>query len=209
MGKQTFKERVAQIANEQAIHYQNNYVKYEYLLCSEAFINQDYYIISAKEDNYCHLIGVNTDLSPKAFFDKCLESSLTESDFDFLKSGRDEKEVKGSVRRKIKALPFFTSMMGKDLIVQENFTKNAISCIFASTDCNITIGFANPDRSRPMTLLWNDELNYNKSGFVDLILRKESGNEDFTDIIYGDVEALKKFHTKIKHLISPELSNNI
>lgn len=72
MAMQSFKERVTQVAIAQAKIYEQVFLKYEYLLCSEAFSNKPYYIISAHADNYRHLIGVNTVFSADDFFQKCL-----------------------------------------------------------------------------------------------------------------------------------------
>lgn len=164
----SFKERVAQVAIDQAKQYRDVFLDFEYLLCSEAFIKQDYYIIAATANNYRHLIGVNTAISADDFFERCINGSLSENDFDFKKSGRSELEIKGSVRRKIKSLPFFTAMMGSELVVQEDYTKNGILCSFATTDCNMTVGFINEGKSRPKSLLWGDSLDWNKVAYVDL-----------------------------------------
>ena len=110
MVTQSFKERVAQVAIAQAKVYEQVFLKYEYLLCSEAFSENPYYIISAHADNFRHLVGVNTSFSAEEFFNKCLDGTLTENDFDFIKRGQSEKEVKGAVRDKIIALPEFLSI---------------------------------------------------------------------------------------------------
>ncbi len=60
---QNFKERVAQLAIAQAKVYEQIFLKYEYLLCSEAFSENQYYIIFAHADNFGHLVGVNTSFS--------------------------------------------------------------------------------------------------------------------------------------------------
>ena len=207
MESSSFKERVAQVAIEEAARYKAVFVDYEYLVCSDAFKKQDYYIISAKPDNYRHLIGVNTAISASVFFEKCISGDLSEADFDFSKAGRSEKEIKGSVRRKIKSLPVLTSIIGKDLIVQEDYNRNGILCSFASTDCNVTIGFVNEGKSRPKTLLWGDSLDWDKSAFVDLILRREAGTEKFSDLIIGNAEMLRKYKDKIELLLTTELLN--
>lgn len=67
----SFKERVKNIAILEADAYQRIYVENTYLIFSTQFKNNEYYILSAEEDNYLHLIGVNTDLSAKDFFERC------------------------------------------------------------------------------------------------------------------------------------------
>lgn len=100
----SFKERVKNVAINESKNYKRIFVDYEYLICSQVFSNKDYYIISANEDNYQHLIGINSSLSAKYFFIKCFNGTLQETDFDFNKSGQSEKAIKGTVRRKIKVL---------------------------------------------------------------------------------------------------------
>ena len=87
MAAQSFKERVTQVAIAQAKIYEQVFLKYEYLLCSEAFSDKPYYIISAHADNFRHLVGVNTTFSAEEFFVRCLAGTLTENDFDFYKRG--------------------------------------------------------------------------------------------------------------------------
>lgn len=201
----SFKKRVVQTAVDQARQYKDVFVDFEYLLCSKAFVKQDYYILAADTSNYRHLIGVNTSVSAEDFFTKCIDGTLQESDFDFIKSGRTEREIKGSVRRKIKSLPFFTSMIGKDLVVQEDYVKNGVLCSLATTDCNVTVGFINSQKSRPKTLLWGDSLDWDKAEYVDLILRRKSGDVFFSEIIVGTEKTLLEYRNKIEKITKPEL----
>ncbi len=200
-----FEERVARVASEQAKVYEQAFLRYEYLLCSKAFALQDYYIISSHADNYRHLVGVSITCSTDGFFEKCLNGTLTESDFGFNKKGRSEKEIKGSVRDKIIALPNFLAMMSQPLLAQENFTKNHVHCVFATTDSSATVGFVASDRSRPMTLMSGDRLNPSSSATVDLILRRPVGHTYFNEIVIGDEEMLQKYMDKIEDVIADDL----
>ncbi len=205
MAAQSFKERVTQTAISQAKVYEKVFLKYEYLLCSKAFHNQSYYIISAHADNYRHLVGVNTAISADDFFAKCINGTLTEEDFDFNKKGQPEKEVKGAVRDKLIALPQFLTMMEKPLLAEEEFVKNRVHCIFATTDQSATVGFATADRSKPMTLLRGDRLNPLKSAPVDLILRRQTGAELFDEIVCGDETMVAKYMGGIQKILSDDL----
>ena len=200
-----FKERVAQEASRFAAQYQCVFVDYEYLLCSEAFLECDYYIISAKNDNFRHQLGVHTTLTPDSFYQKCIEGELTPNDFDFQKPGETEKGVKGTVRRKMQAFPNFLGMMNRDLVVQEKFEKNHVICTIATTDCEVTMGFINSDKLRPKTLMKGDQIDWENAGTVDLILRKPAGSALFNEIIAGDNSALMKYFPKIKDLVSSEM----
>lgn len=208
MAELTFKQRVAQTAITYATVYESVYLKYEYLVCSEAFSSQDYYIIAACADNYRHLIGVNTAISADDFFAKCLSGTLTEDDFDFVKNGQSEAAVKGSVRRKINALPHFLSMLGSPLVAQEKFIKNRVSCTFATTDKCVTVGYITVGKSRPKTLLKGDELEEEKCRKVDLILRRPTGEKLFSEIVCGNAGMITKYKAKIEPLLAENLLVN-
>ena len=78
----SFKTRVKETAISIALDYYSYYVCRDYLLISDAFKCSPYYIVRAEKDNYLHLVGVSTLLSATAFFDKCLNGTLEESDFE-------------------------------------------------------------------------------------------------------------------------------
>ena len=50
--QKSFKERVKESVIQNAYSYKKYFVDYEYLLCSAAFVKNEYYIVSAYEDNY-------------------------------------------------------------------------------------------------------------------------------------------------------------
>ncbi len=205
MQQQAFKQRVAQAAIEYAEKYEDVFLKYEYLLCSEAFAQCEYYLIAAHEENYRHLIGVSTEMSAADFFRKCRTGELEADDFTFVKKGQTEAAVKGSVRRKILALPDFISMMGMPLLAQENYVKNKVRCSFATTDRRVTVGFTASGKSRPMTLLRGNELDSSKCYAVDLILRRKAGNPRFDEIVYGDPKMVYRYISKIRPLLTDDL----
>jgi hypothetical protein len=91
----SFKERVRNAAIRYSKdYYFSQYVSRDYLVFSDAFQSQPYYIISAEKSNYLHLIGVSTNLSATDFFDKCFNGTLAESDFGFHRMGRTRKPPK-------------------------------------------------------------------------------------------------------------------
>lgn len=206
MEEVSFKERVKNTAIAEAKNYKKNYVDYEYLVCSSAFEIKNYYILDAKEDNYQHLIGVHSLIEPKDFFEKCYYGTLKETDFDFKKRRQSEKSVKGSVREKIKVLSNAMNLFNNNIIkVEEEFSKNKVSCSFATSDNKCTLGFIDTSRSRPMTLLKGNELNVNKVKDISLVLRKYAGKEKFDEIILGNSETLMTYYEKIKEHIDESL----
>ena len=71
MNNISFKQRVCQSIIDQSKIYQKIFVDRQYLICSKCFKNRKYYILVANKDNYLHLVGVHTNLTPSDFFEKC------------------------------------------------------------------------------------------------------------------------------------------
>ena len=90
----------------------------------------------------------------------------------FQKKNQSEKSVKGSVRRKISALENINNFFAQELYIEEGFRKNKVSCVIATSDNKITIGFSEGIYSRPKTLLKGNMLNMSTNQ-IDLILSKE------------------------------------
>lgn len=203
--QKSFKERVKETVIQNAYSYKRYFVDYEYLLCSVAFLKNEYYIVSAYEDNYLHLTGLHTSMDADTFFEKCYKGILEESDFDFCKSGQSESEVKGSVRRKINSLPSIMDIFNVGTFVEEDFEKNRIRCTLAVANVSVTLGFVVAGRAKPMTLLKGNELNSAKAKKLDLVLRRKSGESRFTEILVGDGERLAEHKDELSGLLSEEL----
>ena len=65
--EESFKGRVVETAISCASIYQEKFVEYDYLICSEAFEGSKCQEIKAETNNFLHLLGVNTSLSPDDF----------------------------------------------------------------------------------------------------------------------------------------------
>ena len=204
-GQKSFKERVKETFISYAQDYKAYYVDYEYLLCSKAFSRSAYYIVSAHEDNYLHLTGVHTNLGASAFFQKCYDGTLEEGDFDFIKDGQSESEVKGSVRRKINALGAIMGIFSGSTIAEEDFVKNRIRCALATSNTNVTLGFTVVGKAKPMTLLKGNELDSAKAQSLDLVLRKAHGECNFEEMIVGSEEILREYKEKLGSIVSGSL----
>lgn len=167
----SFKTRVKETLEECAIDYLTNFVEKKYTIYSSRFTKNTYYTIDAKKDNYLHLTGVKTNLKPEEFFDKCIDGTLKESDFDV-----GDKSKKGSIRRKITVLKTAVNLFdGTKLIsVQETFIKNKVVCSFATSDGSCTLGFILKENSKPLTLLKGNELD----SCYPLELIFETGTDD-------------------------------
>lgn len=179
----SFKERVRKELLVAAKDYKRNFVDVDYLLYSRSFRYQRLYVVSAKEDNFLHLTGVGTDLSAQHFFEKCLDGTLAEEDFEI-----GDKMQKGSIRRKMSVLPQAMSLFSSyPLYVEEQFQKNRISCSFASTTTAkvCTVGFTKTKLSKPQTVLKG---NYLKNPVaVELLLKKESSRQRSYQVVYNSI----------------------
>lgn len=198
----SFKTRVKNTIMSEAKNYREAYIEYEYLLYVSG-VSEKYYIITGNKENYLHLVGVYTTLSPEVFFDKCIDE-LDESDFDFIDG--DGKDIKGTVRRKIKVLNNFTMLMQqKKLYIQENFRKNNVICTVGATDHVCTAGFIKSSRSRegrafPKTLMKGNELT--KINEVEILLRKRKTSDKFDEILIGSRYQVRKYYDDLKEKIS-------
>ena len=121
-----------------------------------------------------------------------MDQSLQATDFDFRRQGVAEKDIKGAVRKKIYALPYMNGFFNKALYAEEGFKDNRVVGTFSSSDGEITMGFVS--NGNPMSLLKGDKLRQTKVP-VDVVLRKDKDTDTpyFTDIIYGDKEALDSY----------------
>ena len=200
--EESFQERVTKVAITCASEYRDSFVEYDYLVCSEAFGENKCQEIRAEANNYLHLIGVNTRLSPDGFYQKCIDGTLQDSDFNFIKKDQSEKSVKGSVRQKIKALPEMLKMFEKELMAEKNFKKNKISCLFAAADSDFTIGFV--ETGRPKSLMRKNQLDEKKRKPVELVLRKKRTEEVYAERIVGSEEDFAKYKDIIANYIKKD-----
>ena len=203
--QKSFKERVKEVVIQCSKKYKKYYADYECLICSSAFAICSYYIIAAHKDNYLHL----TSLDTSNFLKKCYKWTLEETDFNFCKNGQTEKEVKGSVRRKINTLPLIIDLFTCNTFVEEDFNKNKIRCSLAAGTTNVTLGFVVAGKAKPMTLLKGNELNPNKAKPINIVLRREAGTNKFTNIVAGSIEELRAYSEILSDKLSDELLSKI
>ena len=117
------------------------------------------YIIRFYETNFLHLTGVKTNLTTFEFYEKCLDGTISEKDFDC----DSTPERKGLVRLKMKHLPSIDEFFNQTLLVQESFEKGTIKCLIATSDGKCTIGFVDAKYCvRPKTILDKNHLKKDK-----------------------------------------------
>ena len=198
MEQTSFKTRVKDAAITNAQAFKENYIDYEYCVCSTSF-EEKINIIKTLPGNYLHLVGVNTSMPADTFFKKCINGTLQESDFDFNKRGVASNSLKGAVRDKIRVLPNMVKLINdSEIRVQGNFDRNQISCAFASGDNACTLGFAKS--GHPKSLLRGDYLDCEASATPDLILRRKAGATIFDEVILENNPS--KYKEELEELIS-------
>ena len=206
----SFKDRVRAEMIRSAADYKCNFIDCEYLVCSDAFNDRKFFIIDGKAENYKHLTGVNSALDPITFFTKCFDGSLALGDFDFNKAGESEKDTIGTVRRKIAVLPDMVGLFqNHQIMTEENFVKNRITCSFATTDGLCTVGFIHTSKSRPKTLLKGNVLNPQTMKPVCLLIRKTAGQQRFGELLIGDSEAFLNYYSDIKDSVDENLTRTL
>lgn len=95
MGTKSFKENVLDSILTGAKSYQS-LLGFDFVVKSDAFRFRGEYVIRFHADNFLHLTGVGTSLSPKEFFFKAVDGSLSLDDFDC----EATPQRKGTVRLK-------------------------------------------------------------------------------------------------------------
>ena len=210
----SFKTRVKETAIIYAKEYQSYYVNKEYLLISDALCSYKFCIIKAEKDNYLHLLGITTRFSASVFFDKCYQGTLEECDFEIVSHGQDSSSSKGSIRRKINALPYIFDLMGSNSFVEENFRKNSVSCSVASSNGLCTLGFVLTPYARPKTLIKGNELDEAKRKPIKVLLSKDRAEHNYNQVIVGSTSDILENYEIIKGYIGENLyrklfSNNI
>lgn len=205
MKELSFSERVRTIAIQESKRYKEVYVDYEYLILADN-LKEKFYIITGTKENYLHLIGIHTTLTPFTFFDKCMLEELRTEDFDFVHNGT---ELKGTVRRKIKVLSNMNKLIyQRKLYVQEQFKKNRVLCSLGTSDNVCTVGFIKTSRrlearAFPKTLMRGNELKDMKE--VELLLRREKGMDLFNRILIGNKEIVRRHFEELKNVITVNL----
>ena len=105
-----------------------------------------------------HLTGVSTCLSANDFFNKCYESAISVDDFDYKNISQ-----KNIIKSKLQCLPYLATIFNSSLQVQEQFSKNVVSCKIAASNNSCTIGFAGGKKCvYPKTILSKNHLDISK-----------------------------------------------
>ena len=155
MNQKPFKQRALELLILGAKEY-SKLLGFDFILASSFFKNREKYVLRFYEGNFLHLTGVLTNLTPKDFFLKCFDGSITIDDFDCDSS----LSLKGTVRQKLSHLSHISSFFDSGVRCQETFIKGKVQCIIATSDGKYTLGFTGGKGPlNPLTLLHKDMLN--------------------------------------------------
>lgn len=135
------------------------------------------------------------------FFDKCLNGTLGETDFELEFHGRDPKFSKGSIRQKILTLPNMMNIFSASSLVEEDFQKNVVRCSITTSNGLCSVGFVTTPQARPMTLLKGDELDHSKTDSIKLILSKSRDDCFYSNIVVGSETDVISYFDEIKDML--------
>ena len=167
MGTKSFKENVLDSILTGAKSYQS-LLGFDFVVKSDAFRFRSEYVIRFHADNFLHLTGVGTSLSPKEFFFKAVDGSLSLDDFDC----EATPQRKGMVRLKVRNIRNIGAFFDRTLAVQEKLVSGRVICLFAATDGTFTLGFTGGKMVNPMSLL-NKNKNDPALAILDFVIEKK------------------------------------
>ncbi len=151
-----FKKKILKTINVSAKLYSGLCDNF-YIVSSADFQKAPYYVLHFYPQNFLHLTGVKTSLTPLDFFLKAKNGELLGEDFDCgspKSANKRERDLYGHVVQKMRHLPKLAAAFNGEekLCAQENFKKGAIPCCFATANGKFTIGFIGKELC-PLTLL--------------------------------------------------------
>ncbi|MFK5883680.1 MAG: hypothetical protein QM489_04990 [Candidatus Izemoplasma sp.] len=197
----SFFQRVINVIISSSTDFKKNFVDYDYLLLSEGFSYKKHYLIKTTEGNYLHLTGISTSLTPTDFFKKCLNGSIQISDIENNPEDVTKLYYKGLIRKKIQVLSEMSKGIDNTYLLEENFTKNRVSCSIASANSNLTLGFvSNGNKEIPMSLLKGNLITPREACNIDFMLRTETNKNNFDCLVIGNSHQFKKHLHKNEYL---------
>ena len=152
METKSFKENALDSILAGAKSYQS-LLGLDFVVSSDRFLYQKKYVIRFHADNFLHLTGVRTSLSPKEFFSKAVDRALSSGDFDC----ESTPDLKGTVRLKARNIRNIGTLFDRTVAVQEKMVSGRVICLLAATDGAFTLCFTGGRVINPMSLLNKDK----------------------------------------------------
>ena len=159
--------------------------------------------VSFDDNNFLHLTGVNTSLSPVMFYERCTNQKLSLADFEF-----DEDKF---AFLKLEALPIMVSKNLSAKMIGDYDTYNPkLKTDKLAGNVNAIMGFVEKDETPnvfiPNTVLKSDIRNYSKSTLrIIATFRKNITEDKYQELTYkaNKVEWEKlKFPEQYEYLVT-------
>jgi hypothetical protein len=113
------------------------------------------------------------------------------------------KQIKGTIRKKIKALPKLQDLFKDTIFIQERFSSNNVYCDIVTGDGSYILGFIKGSKCIPKTLLYNKKLDNPQKVFI--VLSKDKKDDFFSNVIYGDELINTEDYTYLEEFINIEI----
>lgn len=139
----------------------------------DKFKNTKAYKARFYKQNFLHLTGAKTKLHTSDFFEKCLSGKIEIT--DICNFPQEYRSIMLSKIRNLKSIFYY---FNHELQIQEDFKRNTVSCVIATSDGIKTIGFVNTKPYiRPMTIMNKNKLDNNENIYTLLPLIKIKKNK--------------------------------
>ncbi len=207
---QKYYQKIILTLESAAKKYEQYFVENDYLIFSPAFKEQPYYEVKAKAENFLHLTGLKVKVDPYTFYKDCLDKVINEDELNINYSST-KNNINRTARSKLFVInDIFDVFSSPETLVEENFSKNVISCTVAVQGKTYTLGFKLSGKYlRPMTLLNGKFLNENKKDYVELVLTKKRESKTYDKILVGDIKTLKKYESYNQDSIRKKLGEKL
>ena len=136
---------------------------------SDSFRFKKEYAIKFHKNNFLHLTGVITKLSPDDFYESAFNGTLTENDFDI--TSNTNSLLSTHVEMKMHNLSDIHLIVDSKVMIEEQYQRGKITCSLASSNGKFTLCFIGSHLLAPMSLLYGNTLHKGDS-IKDLIAKE-------------------------------------
>ena len=188
------KQKAVKIILKAAQKYDENLKNRSFMVIYKMRDGLDYKIINFEDNNFKHLTGQKNDISPKNFYDRCINNYLSEKDIPY---------PDGKTNMKLGVLPYLHEIFFLNCKIGDYFFSTGVNLkcdyVIGCKQRNLCIGLRK-DRDRdiyfPCSLLNDDISQRTRPTFeVKAIFRKNKSDEYFSEYTY----CKKDFDTGLKY----------
>lgn len=136
---------------------------------SDSFQFKKEYFVKFHKNNFLHLTGVITKLSPEEFYESAFNGTLTENDFDI--TSEDNILLNTHIEMKMHNLSNIHLVVDSKVMVEESYQRGKVICSLAASNGKFTLCFIGNRLLAPMSLLYGNTLH--KGNVVKGLIAKE------------------------------------